>query len=173
MFSRVLEVMSVFEELNNFTGLVAFYSALNSSSVYRLKACWEKLDREKQASYSRFKSLCNPHWTEMIERLRSINPPCVPFFGHYLSRIFFFEEGNSTFVSHPDEELNHDQQNSDSVSIAASKQPLVSFTKCRKIASIIADIQMYQNQPYALQIEPSIRVSPHFIFLFQGPRHRT
>lgn len=41
MFSRVLEVMSVFEELNNFTGLVALYSALNSSSVYRLKACWE------------------------------------------------------------------------------------------------------------------------------------
>lgn len=33
--------MSVFEELNNFTGLVALYSALNSSSVYRLKACWE------------------------------------------------------------------------------------------------------------------------------------
>lgn len=41
MFSRVLEVMMVFEELNNFTGLVALYSALNSSSVYRLKACWE------------------------------------------------------------------------------------------------------------------------------------
>lgn len=37
MLSRVLEIMSIFEELNNFTGLVAFYSALNCSSVFRLK----------------------------------------------------------------------------------------------------------------------------------------
>lgn len=37
IFSRVLEIMCVFEELNNFNGVVAFYSALNCSSVFRLK----------------------------------------------------------------------------------------------------------------------------------------
>lgn len=37
MISRVLEIMNVFEELNNFTGVVAFYSALSCSSVHRLK----------------------------------------------------------------------------------------------------------------------------------------
>ncbi|VDN17205.1 unnamed protein product [Gongylonema pulchrum] len=178
MFSRVLDVMAVFEELNNFTGLVALYSALNSSSVYRLKACWERMDREKQTSYEKFKKLCNPHWKEMIERLKSINPPCVPFFGkfffcltgiafhgsngHYLSKIFFYEEGNSTFVQ-SEEDLAHDQLNGSegnaSIVGVASRKVMVSFVKCRRIAAIISDIQMYQNQPYALEVEPSIRVS--------------
>lgn len=31
--------------------------------------------------------------------------------------------------------------------------------KCRKIAAIIREIQMYQNQPYQLKVESSIRVS--------------
>uniref|UniRef100_A0A1I8EUC8 RasGEF domain-containing protein n=1 Tax=Wuchereria bancrofti TaxID=6293 RepID=A0A1I8EUC8_WUCBA len=158
MFSRVLEVMSVFEELNNFTGLVALYSALNSSSVYRLKACWERIDREKQVWYEKFKKLCNPHWKEMIERLKSINPPCVPFFGHYLSKIFFYEEGNSTFVQ--SEDLTHEQISADgntSVVGATGRRVMVSFVKCRRIASIISDIQMYQNESYALEVEPSVR----------------
>ncbi|KAL3985331.1 RasGEF domain family protein [Acanthocheilonema viteae] len=160
MFSRVLEIMSVFEELNNFTGLVALYSALNSSSVYRLKACWERIDREKQVWYEKFKKLCNPHWKEMIERLKSINPPCVPFFGHYLSKIFFYEEGNSTFVQ--SEDLTHEQisaEGNTSVVGATGRKVMVSFVKCRRIASIISDIQMYQNEPYALEVEPGVRVS--------------
>lgn len=37
MFARVLEIMVVFEELNNFNGVVAFYSALAHSAVFRLK----------------------------------------------------------------------------------------------------------------------------------------
>lgn len=41
---------------------------------------------------------------------------------------------------------------------ASNRKILVSFVKCRRIAAIISDIQMYQNQPYALQVEPSIRV---------------
>ncbi|VDM41186.1 unnamed protein product [Toxocara canis] len=160
MFSRVLEVMAVFEELNNFTGLVALYSALNSSSVYRLKACWERIDREKQMCYEKFKKLCNPHWKEMIQRLQSINPPCVPFFGHYLSKIFFYEEGNSTFVQNSDEDLSHEQVNGEGATNTniLNRKVLVSFVKCRRIAAIISDIQMYQNQPYSLQVEPSIRV---------------
>ncbi|CAI2353551.1 unnamed protein product [Caenorhabditis sp. 36 PRJEB53466] len=101
MFNRVLEVMSVFEELHNFTGLVAFYSALNSACVFRLKWCWERLDSEKLKCFDRFNLLCERRWHEMQKRLSSINPPCIPFFGHYLSNIFFLEQGNSTFVKSP------------------------------------------------------------------------
>ncbi|MCP9264846.1 Son of sevenless-like protein 1 [Dirofilaria immitis] len=118
MFSRVLEVMSVFEELNNFTGLVALYSALNSSSIYRLKACWEVIIFPKS----------------------------------------FLRRGNSTFVQ--SEDLTHEQINAEgntSVVGTTGRKVMVSFVKCRRIASIISDIQMYQNEPYALEVEPSVR----------------
>ncbi len=42
---------------------------------------------------------------------------------------------------------------------ATGRKVMVSFVKCRRIASIISDIQMYQNESYALEVEPSIRVS--------------
>ncbi|KHJ93277.1 RasGEF domain protein [Oesophagostomum dentatum] len=163
MFARVLEVMSVFEELHNFTGLVAFQSALNSACVHRLSWCWERLDHEKVKTYDRFTKLCEPRYIEMQKRIQSINPPCVPFFGHYLSNIFFFEAGNSTFVKSPggtNTEVPRSLQDSyDPQSPPASnKRVLVQFLKCRRISDLIREIQMYQNQPYALQVEKSIRV---------------
>ncbi|KAF1752848.1 hypothetical protein GCK72_019403 [Caenorhabditis remanei] len=157
MFNRVLEVMSVFEELHNFTGLVAFYSALNSSCVFRLKWCWERLDSEKQKCFDRFNTLCERRWNEMQKRLSSINPPCIPFFGHYLSNIYFLEQGNSTFVNKsPANAKQKDDMKSSDPDSKQFKQ-LVSFLKCRKISDVIREIQIYQNERYSLTLEPTIR----------------
>ncbi|KAI1707534.1 rasGEF domain-containing protein [Ditylenchus destructor] len=153
MFSRVLEIMTVLEDLNNFTGVVAFYSALNCSSVYRLRESKARLDKEKQSWYNRYVELCNPHWKAMLQKLRSINPPCVPFAGTYLSQIFFFETGKSIFVR-PLPYLSTAVQDPDN---GASSKKQVSFRKCRKIANVIRDLQMYQNQPYHFKVEPTIR----------------
>ncbi|KAI1730949.1 rasGEF domain-containing protein [Ditylenchus destructor] len=153
MFSRVLEIMTVLEDLNNFTGVVAFYSALNCSSIYRLKESKARLDKEKQSWYDRYVELCNPHWKAMLRRLRSIDPPCVPFAGTYLSQIFFFETGKNIFVQ-PIHYLNNTEKDLDN---GASAKKLVSFRKCRKIANVIRDLQMYQNQPYNFKVEPTIR----------------
>ncbi|UMM32472.1 hypothetical protein L5515_006244 [Caenorhabditis briggsae] len=158
MFNRVLEVMSVFEELHNFTGLVAFYSALNSSCIFRLKWCWERLDSEKQKCFDRFNVLCERRWTEMQKRLSSINPPCIPFFGHYLSNIFFLEQGNSTFVNKSPAKQKDDSLKTSEPESEPFKQ-LVSFLKCRKISDVIREIQIYQNERYSLTLEPTIRVS--------------
>ncbi|VDL79014.1 unnamed protein product [Nippostrongylus brasiliensis] len=45
---------------------------------------------------------------------------------------------------------------------ASNKRVLVQFLKCRRISDLIREIQMYQNQPYALQVEKSIRVRQIF-----------
>ncbi|RCN29013.1 hypothetical protein ANCCAN_25232 [Ancylostoma caninum] len=81
--------------------------------------------------------------------------------GHYLSNIFFFEAGNSTFVKSPggtSTEVPRSDSYDPQSPPASNKRVLVQFLKCRRISDLIREIQMYQNQPYALQVEKSIRI---------------
>ena len=136
VMKRVLEIMLVLQEHNNFNGVLAITSALNSSAVHRLVSSKDKLESHLLKALEDATSLVADHCKEYLDKLRSINPPCVPFFGKYQTNIFFLEEGNPNFLHNSD---------------------LINFSKRRKVAEIISEIQQYQNQPYCLSPYPKLR----------------
>lgn len=138
IFGRLIEMLQVLLELNNFNGLFEIISAFERASVYRLDLTFNSLPNRYLRIFNDIRELKKDgHFQRYKELLGQINPPCVPFFGIYLTQILHLEDGNPDYI-------DNDKQ-------------LINFSKRRKIAEITSEIQQYQNQPYCLKIYPELR----------------
>ncbi|EIW67419.1 hypothetical protein TREMEDRAFT_33759 [Tremella mesenterica DSM 1558] len=137
--------------LNNFSSMAGIVAGLNSAPITRLKRTQDLLSAKTQAMKSDLDGTLDStkNFQNYKDMLKAINPPCVPFFGFYLSMLTFVEDGNKDIFPSPSEN--------------PPKSPLINFFKRSLSAEILRDIQQYQSQPYNLA-----KCTPVYNFIQQG-----
>lgn len=124
--------------LNNFSCLTSIISALGSAPIHRLNRTWGQVNARTTQTLESMRKLMGStkNFLEYRESLHKANPPCIPFFGIYLTDLTFIEDGIPSIIK---------------------KTQLINFAKRAKTAEVIRDIQQYQNVPYGLQPVPELQ----------------
>lgn len=124
-------------QFNNFSTLTSIISALGTAPIHRLGRTWSQVSGRTSAVLEQMRRLMasTKNFGEYRETLHLANPPCIPFFGVYLTDLTFIEDGIPSLT--PSE--------------------LINFNKRAKTAEVIRDIQQYQNIPYLLQPVPELQ----------------
>jgi len=117
--------------LNNFSCLTSIISALGCAPIHRLQRTWNQVNARTTQMLESMRNLMvsTKNFSEYRETLHKAQPPCIPFFGIYLTDLTFIEDGIPSIIK---------------------KTQLVNFAKRAKTAEVIRDIQQYQNSPYSL-----------------------
>lgn len=125
-------------QMNNFSSLMSIITALGSASVHRLSRTWGQVNQRTTANLEAVRKMMSSskNFTEYRVALHSVNPPCIPFFGVYLTDLTFIEDGIPSVIK---------------------KTNLINFAKRSKTASVIRDIQQYQNVPYQFLPVPELQ----------------
>eukprot|EP00041_Stephanoeca_diplocostata_P035595 m.1260663 g.1260663 ORF g.1260663 m.1260663 type:complete len:354 (+) comp24728_c0_seq10:1014-2075(+) len=147
-----LEIMRELHALQNYNGVMEILSGLQNSAVSRLKLTWVEVGARRRRVLDTCSALMasDKSFATLRDTLASVDPPCLPFFGMYLSDLTFIEEGSSDFL--PVDEC----ANGKSKDTALSQ--LINFGKRRLSAKTIVEIQQNQVQPYNLTVDAKIRV---------------
>ncbi|KAB5570826.1 ras guanine nucleotide exchange factor domain-containing protein [Coniochaeta sp. 2T2.1] len=124
--------------LNNFSTLTSIISALATAPISRLKRTWDQVPQRVHGTLENMRTLMasTKNFGEYRDALHAANPPCIPFFGVYLTDLTFIEDGIPSVIK---------------------KTNMINFAKRAKTADVIRDIQQYQNVAYSLQPVPELQ----------------
>ncbi|KAH8725856.1 ras guanine nucleotide exchange factor domain-containing protein [Phaeosphaeriaceae sp. PMI808] len=125
-------------QLHNFSTLTSIISALGTAPIHRLNRTWGAVNQRSMGVLESMRKLMGStkNFAEYRDTLHRANPPCIPFFGVYLTDLTFIEDGIPSLIK---------------------KTNLINFAKRAKTAEVIRDIQQYQNVPYPLQPVPELQ----------------
>ncbi|KAG0229944.1 hypothetical protein BGW42_001272 [Actinomortierella wolfii] len=136
---QLVAIAEKLRQLNNFSMLSATIAALSLSPIHRLKRTWEQVPTRTMSAFMDLQQLMGvaKNWAEYREELHSVNPPCVPYVGMYLTDLVMIQDGNSDYLK--------------------KSNNLINFYKRVKTAEVIREIQQYQSVPYCLTVVPEIQ----------------
>jgi len=140
---KFMQLTVALRQYNNFDCMQAVLSGLNNSSVFRMKASWAKIQKEK--FYGQWKLMAteitdttnNSHNYRLA--VSNADPPIIPYLGVYLTDLTFCEDGNSDYLR-----------------VQGGREDIVNFEKMRRVAVVIKDICTYQQTPYNFERVPII-----------------
>ncbi|ORZ10098.1 hypothetical protein BCR42DRAFT_358113 [Absidia repens] len=124
-------------QMNNYNTLMAIRSALDSTSIRRLKKSWDHLS-------TKYKAMLEPiyratdsarNFAEYRTRLKMAVAPCLPFLGVYLTDMTFIDDGNSDNRTTP------------------SGRSLINFDKYIKTTRVLNEIDQFQIPYKLLEVE--------------------
>jgi hypothetical protein len=129
---KFLQIAKFLKKLGNLNAVMEVVSGLNRGPVARLEKTFDALDAKSKKKLISLKELTNTekNYKAVREYLSTIDPPCIPYLGIFLTDLTFFEEGNPNFVG---------------------PRKLINFKKRRQTAETIRKIQQYQLKPYNLE----------------------
>eukprot|EP01103_Thecamoeba_quadrilineata_P006394 TRINITY_DN1611_c0_g1_i1.p1 TRINITY_DN1611_c0_g1~~TRINITY_DN1611_c0_g1_i1.p1 ORF type:complete len:923 (+),score=205.66 TRINITY_DN1611_c0_g1_i1:75-2843(+) len=131
LIEKFINIAIKCREINNFNGVMEILAGLADSAVHRLHKTWEEVNSGLVQNYKELQLLMatESNFRNFRTALHTTNPPCIPYFGVYLTDLTFIEDGN------PDNILGG----------------LINFSKCKKLSVVIREIQQYQQAHYNLE----------------------
>ncbi|KZZ95782.1 cell division control protein Cdc25 [Ascosphaera apis ARSEF 7405] len=126
-------------KMNNYSSLMTIISALATAPIDRLGRTWYQVSARTMAMLERMRTLMQTTKNFALYRqtIHNVNLPCIPFLGIYLTDLIFTEDG---IPSKTPENASH-----------------INFSKWRKTAAVIQEIQQFQNGTYQFQPVPELQ----------------
>jgi len=132
--------------MNNFAGVFAIVSGLTHSTVHRLRRTFTELSDSERATFEDLRLLLSSEKNRKVYRTSLANaiPPCVPYLGSYLADLTFATDGLPDYVD----------------------GKLINVTKSRRVGTIIAEMQSFQQEQYNFVAIPELQ---HFLNVLPDP----
>jgi len=137
LISHCIQIGGECVKLNNYNAVMEILAGFSNSAVNRLQPFFKEVPKKEQKLLKELRAALSSdkNFRAMRDKIKTAEPPILPYLGTFLTDLTFIEDGN------PDRVRND----------------LVNFKKCRLQSQVIRDIQQYQQLGYRLEVVPEIQ----------------